>query len=279
MPIFAQVAIVAFMVVLGIFIFRYTKFELKTQTLTLVSMLIIIAIALGTRYLTISLPIFGPESFEIKFDTIPIIFTGILFGPGWGFIAGLTTDLLQLMFSGVAFPFFGFTLNLVLTGVIAGFVFSNKNKLSAKFMTFLTQTFIAIVSVIAIMYLSLNNTIRLSGEVFTLTLPIKIISSLVIFALAFIIIIYLYRIQNHIEDEKEKYFMSRFTTIVVLCEVIIQMILTSLWLSIMFELPWIVYMAPRVVEAILMIFVYVVIGQLLYRLVFKRLLSNYHEQS
>lgn len=278
MAIIAQIIIVMFMVGLGVLIFRYTKFELKTQTITTVAMLILIAIALGTRYLTISLPFFGPESFEIKFDTIPIMFTGILFGPGWGFIAGLLTDLLQLVFSGVSFPFFGFTLNLVLTGVISGFIFSPKNKLSAQTMTFLTQTFISLLSVIAIMFITMNDTIQLNREPFHINTPLKITSSLIIFGLALLLIIYLYRKQNNIEDHQERYFVSRFSTIVVLCEIFIQMILTSLWLSIMFEVPWIIYMIPRIIEAILMIFIYVLIGQLLYRLIFKRLLRHPQEQ-
>lgn len=274
MEIVSQIIIVITLILLAILVFKTSQFKIKTQTLTMSAMLILIAIVLGTSYLTISLPIFGPNSFEIKFDTIPIMFTGIIFGPAWGYIAGFLTDILQLLVSGVAFPYFGFTLNLVLTGVIAGTIFSKRNKLPLNFMSLLTQGFIAILTVVAIMYLALTNSITIASTTHTITTFMKITIGLLLFALALLTIIALQWTLKKVEDDKEKQFLTRFAMVVVLCETLIQMILTSLWLSIMFKVPWIIYMAPRIIEAVIMIFIYIFVGQLLYRLVFKRFINQ-----
>lgn len=273
----SQILIVGFMILLGFLVFKYTKFEMKTTTITVAAMLIVVAVILGTSYFTIPLPVLGPNSFEIKFDTLPIMFTGILFGPAWGFIAGLMTDLLQLLISPVSFPYFGFTLNLVLTGVISGLIFSKRNKLSSKIMEMLTQIFVAVLAVMAILYVGLSDTIVMSSSVFELNFAMKVLIGLVLFVVAGIIIFYLYWMNRQVSDESEKEFLARFSLTVVLCEMFVQMILTSLWLSILFKLPWIVYMAPRVVEAVFMIFITIFVGQLLYRLIFSRLITKYKE--
>lgn len=273
MELITQIVVVALMVVMGIILFRTTKFEMKTQIITTVALLMVIAIVLGTSFLTISIPIFGPHSFEIKFDTLPIMFIGLLFGPAWGFIAGITTDLLQLLLTAPAFPFFGFTLNLALTGVFSGLIFSQHNKLNSTFILRITQLFLAVLGVGSLLFIGSADSIRLSGSDFVLTIPIKLILGLVLFSLTFVLIYYLNRYVGHIEDRNEKDYVAKFTMVVVLCEVIIQMMLTSLWLSVLFKLPWLVYMAPRIVEAVPMIFIYVFIGHLLYRILFKRFIK------
>ena len=188
----SQIIVVGVMILLGFLVFKYTEFNLKTPTITVVAMLIVVAVILGTSYFTIPLPILGPNSFEIKFDTIPIMFTGILFGPAWGFIAGLMTDLIQLVISPVAFPYFGFTLNLVLTGVIAGLIFSKRNKLSSAIMVMLTQVFVAILVVMAILYVGISDSITMSGSVFELHFSTKVIVGLILFVVASVIIYYLH---------------------------------------------------------------------------------------
>lgn len=66
---------------------------------------------------------FGAGLFRITFENIPIIFSGILFGPIWGGVVGATTDLVTYLLSPQIYP-----PNLIVTfgafaiGVIAGIV-------------------------------------------------------------------------------------------------------------------------------------------------------------
>ncbi len=75
---------------------------------------ILIAISVVLSYLTISVS----SNFQISFADIPILFSGILFGPIWGAITGFAKDLFSIMTKGNTLNLF--TLGKVIEGLIPG---------------------------------------------------------------------------------------------------------------------------------------------------------------
>lgn len=94
----------------------------NVKHLSVMALLMSLSIVLGS-YLKIKIPLFGAETFEIKFDSIPIILIGLRYGVFRGALSGFLVDMIQLLLSPTPFPYFGFTLNMVLYGTIGG-VFS-----------------------------------------------------------------------------------------------------------------------------------------------------------
>ena len=58
--------------------------------------------------------------------------------------------------------------------------------------------------------------------------------------------------------------------VVILCEIVIQMILTSLWLTILFNIPFWLSLIPRVIEGIFMILILHGVGLMLAKGVFNQ---------
>lgn len=243
-----------------IFLFSIKRFPLNfsMRHLVLVSLLVAIGVVLGT-FAKISIPLYGPESFEIKFDTLPVMVAGILFGPTWGFVAGVMMDWIQLLLYPVGFPFFGFTLNLALTGFIAGILFHSKSDTKN-----LIQSSLKILGFVSIVVLA---TVVVSGSYSRKTvLPIPYRWGIGVTMVVFLILIgwmYLRLNTMELKDPKTS-FMARFSYLVIICELLIQLALTSLWLYLMFQIPVMFLVIPRLLEAIPMILIFMVIGRYLY---------------
>lgn len=92
---------------------------MKTNKLIALALLVATSIIL-TRFLSFYLPMFGTNAVRVGLGHIPILLTGILFGPIAGAMVGAVSDVLgTLLFS--PFPYFpGFTASAALTGIIAG---------------------------------------------------------------------------------------------------------------------------------------------------------------
>jgi len=95
---------------------------MKTNKLMALAFFVAITIIL-TRFLSFTMFVFGANSIRVGFGHIPIILSGILFGPIAGAMVGAVSDFLgTLLFS--PFPLFpGFTLTAALTGFIPGLLF------------------------------------------------------------------------------------------------------------------------------------------------------------
>ena len=91
------------------------------RTITTTAMLIAISVVIGIFCKTFLN--FGEGLFRITFENLPIIMSGILYGPIIGAIVGLATDLVSYFLSGQAFPIMPLvTLGSVMVGAISGIV-------------------------------------------------------------------------------------------------------------------------------------------------------------
>ena len=99
-----------------------------TQKLVYNSFLIALSI-LATRLFSFMIPLGGIGALRLGFGPVPIILSGVLFGPLWGGLAGLAGDLLGFALNPMGSAFLPqVTVVAVLTGVIPGFLLRNKRK-------------------------------------------------------------------------------------------------------------------------------------------------------
>ena len=256
----SQLIIGAIMVLLSIISYKADKVKLSTSMITKLALLITLSVLLGSIF-KISLPLFGPETFEIKFDTLPLMFIGVLFGPWWGLLSGFIIDMIQLMLSPTGFPYLGFTLNLMLTGMITGFMFHTKNSIDNKYKNF-NQWLLTVSLFLAIFFIVITNQIRINGEMIVFTHGIKWGLTAIIFFLFFVLFI-----QSKMYSDNP--FNQRWIRCVVICELLIQVVLTALWLNILFNLGFIVTIPIRLIEAPIMISAYGVMGTVINRVIYR----------
>ena len=93
---------------------------MNTKTLTVAAMLTAIGIVLGFFKLPIN------QLIEIRFGSIPIAITGMMFGPGVAGVVGALTDIggYWVHPTGPFFP--GFTLSGIVSGIIFGVMLHGK---------------------------------------------------------------------------------------------------------------------------------------------------------
>lgn len=263
----SQVLIGIIMAVMGIYLFKKYPFILSTKVMVQVALLMVIAVLLGSWF-KLELPIFGPSTFEIKFDTLPILFIGILFGPVWGFVSGFMVDMIQLVLAPTPFPYLGFTFNLVLTGVVAGVIFHRPKPSNLNLYTRITQMLVLVMMLISIGLVAFVDQFRLSGQMVELKFWTKMMVSIALLVVGIVLIVI-------VERTKDNSFSSRYMRVVIMCEIIIQMLLTSLWLNILFKIPFWLLVVPRVIEGVFMILILHGIGLMLAKGVFnQQLIKN-----
>jgi ECF transporter S component (folate family) len=117
----------------------------KLRQLIMIGMLVAIGVVLS-EVLAISYPTRANTVLRFSIGYMPIIISGLLFGPLYGAIAGIIQDLLGFfLFSPDAFQI-GYTLNAMLYGLIPGLLFrktwKNENKIFYILNYFLVGAFL-----------------------------------------------------------------------------------------------------------------------------------------
>ena len=95
--------------------------KISVKQLTLCAMLVAMSVVIGI--FCKSVLNFGGGLFRITFENLPIILSGIIFGPVFGGAVGLCSDIISYLLSGQAYP-----LNVIVTvgavsvGIVSGIV-------------------------------------------------------------------------------------------------------------------------------------------------------------
>ncbi len=165
---------------------------MDTRVLVKAAFLTAISIVL-TRFLYYFIPLAGGlPAIRLSFGEVPIMMSGMLFGPVVGGITGLASDLIGVLINpqGAFHP--GFTLSSILWGLIPGLIFilfRRKKKYDAIY----SVVNISVTVTICFIIISLGlNTLWLAsmfGKGFMILLPGRVISSIVNIPLQSIIII------------------------------------------------------------------------------------------
>jgi len=207
-----------------------TRFELRTMVVVSFMSLMSMIIA---AYLSIMIPLFGFPSLRFGFSQLPIMMTGALFGPFWGMIAGVLEDLLELASGTIASPYIGFTLNKALLGIIPGVVFLLAQK-KPKWIKPLIFGSVGILYTASILFILSTDSVTASSVVYTLTWPVKL--SLIGLTLASIPLTWiLYRSLKRVRLDQAQFLPWLLS--VILIEILINVVLTPIWINQLSGLP------------------------------------------
>lgn len=217
-----------------------TRFELRTMII--VSLLSLLSMVLAA-YLSVVVPLFGFPSLKFGFSQLPIMMAGAMFGPWWGMVAGVLEDLLELASGTISSPFIGFTLNKALIGIIPGLVFLYAQKRSVRPILNVT---IGILYSWAFLFILTTPSVTVSQTTYVLDpLTKAILIGLVILTqvLAWLMIRALKQ-----KTQKQKTFET-WLLAVLLIEVIVNVLLTPLWLQLMYGIPFMIQVMIRSIKA------------------------------
>lgn len=217
------------------------KFDLRIMIP--VSLLSLISLILVN--LSFMVPLFGFPSLRFGFSQLPILLAGALFGPWWGALAGILEDLLELASGTIITPFFGFTLNKALLGFIPGVVFWATQKKSFSVDKLVVALAILIVGGSALLLLQTNSLI-VGTSVITLGWELKAILiglSVLVFPLAWWV---QSRLKLPLTDKRQ---FTVWVIIVALTELVINVLMTAIWLQTMYGIPFAIQVVIRLVKA------------------------------
>jgi len=219
-----------------------TRFELKTMVI--ISFMSLLSMVLAA-YLSIFIPLFGFPSLKFGFSQLPIMMAGALFGPWWGMIAGVLEDLLELASGTIASPYIGFTLNKALIGIIPGFVFLMANKYPQKLKPFIIG-FVSLLYGLSIIFILNTSAVTASSVSYELTWPVK--AGLIGLTLAILPITYLiYRSLKH--RDLQQILFQKWLLSVILIEILINVVLTPLWINQLYGIPIEIQIIIRSIKA------------------------------
>ncbi|WZL72441.1 folate family ECF transporter S component [Clostridiaceae bacterium 35-E11] len=163
---------------------------MQTKNLIILSLFTAISIVL-TRFFSVMLPITGIAGIRLSFGDIPILLSGILFGPLAGALVGITADIIGAVFLSTFGYFPGFTISAALTGVIPPLAIKifGTRKIKVKHI-FLSILMTDIVVSLCLNTLWLN---VMTGKAFFVLLPPRIIARIILIPIATAVVYALYK--------------------------------------------------------------------------------------
>ena len=260
-----QIFLAIVIIALGIYVFKFYPFE-KGNVMNLVLSAIFIMITLiCKRFFTIMIPLFGLESLKIGIEYIPLMLAGYFLSPSYAFVIGLCCDLIGLILVPTGFPFFGFTLVMILVCIIPSLVKNYLQNVNEKRIQNLVMVLIVVLGIGASLYIYQLRSFSVSETVITLSLSQKIvlISICLALILSFVIVIIFLKKKIHEDEAKE---FSIWMLSVILVEMICTLCLTPLWLDIMYGIPFVVSFCVRVIKECAILPIEIFIGYTLIKL-------------
>lgn len=233
------------------------KRALSTKSVVMSGLLVSISVIL-TRFFYIMLPIAGISALRITFGSIPIMISGILFGPVAGFLTGVVSDLLGCLINPMGVYFIGFTISAGLEGAIPGliYVFIKRRKTHINFNIF-NIVFILSLSISFVEVLFLKNVLTIKDNIILYDnnkLPLGIIILFIAAVLTFLSIPIIFNIKY--KDRTKLYSLDKILFCVTVTYFIVSLILNTLWLSIMYNKAFMIFLPGRVLSGVIMIPIY-----------------------
>ena len=252
---------------------------LNTQTLVTSSLLTTISIVL-TRLLGIMIPLAGLPALRLDLGHIPIAVTGVLFGPIAGGLAGIIADLLGFMvnsYGGAYFP--GFTISSMLWGIIPGLFFLIIKKRMMNINYNIISTIIIILLAIGVLSLLITSGVisieegnfniqegtenNFSFKYADKTLLVSGIQNLILIIVSAVVFVVFPIVINVIPKmvnnrygniKKDNIFsIDKIVFCVAAPYIIINLGLNTLWLSIIFQKGFMIFLPGRILAGIFMI--------------------------
>lgn len=254
-----QVILLVLILLLWIIVFKLYPIKRVNSKEVVLSATFIMITLVCKRFLTIMIPIFGIESFKIGLEYIPLLIAGYILSPGYAFLIGLCSDLLGLIIVPTGFPFFGFTITMILVCLIPSIVHYNMNSIDESKISKAISILLILLAITASAYIISLENITINDINYNLTVNNKLL--LIGLCLIFVIVYFLF---IHILKKKLAYKeikdFSIWVISITLVEIICTLFLTPLWLNIMYGIPFMVSLCIRIIKECFIIPLEVVLG-------------------
>ena len=181
-----------------IFMYIKNKSKIKTKYLVMAAFLTALSIVL-TRFFSVMLP-----EVRIGIGKVPIVMSGLLFGPMLGGISGAAADLVGMLLfpTGAYHP--GFTISSMLDGLIPGIFALYFNRHLKKGVRFNFSRILVVQIVLTILNSIILNTLWLTqylGKGFIVLLPARVLNAVISLPIQTIIIYYLIKYLGRMLDD------------------------------------------------------------------------------
>ncbi len=228
----------------------------KSNTLKIAVAAQLIALGVIISSLSFIIPISGIPAIRIDLIIIPVILAGIMLGKLYGVIVGTLVDIIAyfILFQGYG-PFNpGFTINLAMTGFIAGFVFTffrnSSEKKLFKIIKYISLSVFLFLFLYTVTLIITTSEIRFGPSVVAITNSGKLILILTVFAALIISMIFYFLIFKNEKFMKNESFYKYFL-ILTLAEFFI-IYNSSLWIEIYTTIPTYVSVVSRFIRTALL---------------------------
>ena len=240
----------------------------RTKVVVYAGLLIAVSVVLKLVF-EIYIPLGGFPSLRINLTSIPTILSGILLGPGIGFIVGVVTDLLCYVVKPGGPWFVGFTLSAGLTGLIPGLFWMLFKKYEFKHIKWFNTAFIAVCLVILTatgLFGFENGQIVYNGEPLNMFIMILFAVLLVLFA------VYPF-VASRFMKENEAVETENLLVIITFEQIVNSIILNTWFLTILYGQAWLVLLPARVITNIFLIPLYTIVLAAILRMLPKKYLD------
>ena len=258
MVLFSQLVCLLAIVILGLYIYKKFPMKFQLKDMSIASLLIVVALLLS--YMSIMIPMFGFPSLKFSFAQIPLMCLGIVLGPGYAFLSGIIYDLLGLLINPTSFPFLGFTLNNILVAVIPALWY--KQKQSRKTTSWLALGITIIATLVFIIYIwTYTDTAEFVEKYMEITTQMKLMISGIFILFVSVVI----GIMGFWIKKKDEQFIDWVFCLIVI-EMFVHLLLSPLWLEVMYSIPYMVNLFMRVIKTAIVIPMFSILGMPLVRL-------------
>lgn len=238
-----QLASGSAILLMAIIAFYKHDFKFEASTLVKVSFLVLVSFILAL--FSWMIPILGFPALKVGFSQIPLMLVGFLYGPSWAFIAGFSSDAIELLSGTIMTPFLGFTLNKILIAMIPALIRKYKHQAKLAEIVFL----VSLICLSAIMYVFTRNDISVNDVLVHIDMYTKIIVSLGILILSTLLVFSI----HFITKKEANSYMYLWVLVVIVVELIVNMTLTPVWLYAMYSIPISISISLRLLKMIIMI--------------------------
>ena len=254
-----QLIIGCIIIMLGMFLFKTFPFQKKNVKLLTVSAIFIVITLIAKRFFTFMIPLFGLESLKVGVEYIPLMIAGFILPPSYAYLVGMCCDLVGLILVPSGFPFFGFTLTMILVCVIPSLVSHYFSKMKDTYIYKIVCGIVGIFAFAGGLFIYTLKSVKISSQDIILNSSHKLIligMCVLLVLVVFLVMAYAKKKQDEVNFKD----LSCWILSVVMVEGFTTLILSPLWLDMMYNMPFIVSFCIRVIKLCFVIPIEIFVG-------------------
>ncbi|MFV0381467.1 MAG: folate family ECF transporter S component [Breznakia sp.] len=243
-----------------IFLYTFQKYPINTKQIKyMIYAAFFVLLNVVLNAIAPLIPFFGVPSVKISLSLLPLMIGGALLPPSWAFLLGFVSDVIGLLITPTSFPFFGFTLNHVLAAVLPSLWYQKNKTLHPKIVERGLYVVSILIATITSVYIFCMDSVVIAQEIFVIRIAVKSGIVLFIWCVTLFMLGIIYVLRQRMKDELVSEFIKWVVASFVV-SILLSVILTPTWLSVMYEKPWFVFAFLQVVKTCILIPVYILLG-------------------